>query len=684
MTIFNRFTGNALINNALMTIMAVAKIGDLAEITPELLLDLFNRVSLVKTNKRLKSYTMLFSLNNPLVNPAKKANQAGEKTYIRLLLAIMNGFEADGERICEITGLKFNKRFEEFYQEDIDQQKLLINSSSKDPREIKKEIKNLDNTDTSLNRSWFPLIGGLGSDAQTLPQAKFTVNIHPICIAILQFLPLSALLYKGGILLIDSSDFELSKKLVADSVAVLAEKMQHCSVNEPIENVRDFGKGDYLIKVLQMLEELEEIEENYADLNMWSFSNSGTGASCSIDRVPNGLIRKLQHLYNNAKIGGELKAILADKHRAFRFLESLEGNKDWSLLYPNVFGTGKKKTDYSGVSTEFLEAYYSEIGNNRMVPIAKYIAGLIETYRSNSFKKLLERSLTGAWDNPEYRGELNLVLVKAAKEGRWDLKHHIAILDNSDELPVKNNFYKLHKLIHFFTQKSVFQNDLPIVDVSNKKAFNASQWVISMIQRDDKLDGIKSGLTNKGEDYIIGYGRIFIDSLNYQEVHFESILDTFYDVDFRYQKYGMTGLLRIFFNQSEYESIELEHYENKGQIMANVQCWLEKLGCFVNDYRAYYITRYQNPDSDKPPVEKFEKLVNGLVGERYKDDFYIKLKEIIFNTNQFIYEFQDGPKEKWDIEELKVDPLGNPSWNLCNFAIRFLLKKSLMELKKNN
>ena len=39
--------------------------------------------------------------------------------------------------------------------------------------------------------------------------------------------------------------------------------------------------------------EEKEMEEEYSDLNLWSFSNSGTGASCEIDRVPNELIKKL-------------------------------------------------------------------------------------------------------------------------------------------------------------------------------------------------------------------------------------------------------------------------------------------------------------------------------------------------------------------------------------------------------
>src|SRR5690606_1659321 len=106
-TIFKKYTGNAMLNNALMTIEALTKSKSVSEITPTLLKELYNKVGLKEINKRLKSYTMVFSLNNPLVNPAKKANNAGENTYHHLLTAIMDGFELDGEKICEISGLRF-------------------------------------------------------------------------------------------------------------------------------------------------------------------------------------------------------------------------------------------------------------------------------------------------------------------------------------------------------------------------------------------------------------------------------------------------------------------------------------------------------------------------------------------------------------------------------------------------
>ncbi len=697
MTIFKTYTGNAMLNNALMTIEALAKLNDVSEITPSVLSELYNKVSLKENNKRLKSYTMIFSLNNPLVNPAKKANDAGENTYHHLLKAIIGGYESDGKKVCEISGLRFNKTFEDFYKEEIERQKKILVAESKDVKQLNKELKNIENTDTSLNRSWFPLIGGLGSDAQALPQAKITVQIHPICIAIIQFLPLSALLYKGGILLIDSSNFEVSREMVADNTKTLSEKIQAVSVKESVENVRDFAKGDYLLKVLNILKGKEEFEETYSDLNMWSFSNSGTGASCEIDRVPNTLIRKLQRLLKTPSITAELKGILLRNESAYSFLESLEGNKDWFLLYPNVFGTGKKKVEFDGVSPEFLEAYYHEIGNAKLIPMAKYIAGLIEKYKSKSFEKLLDK--TDAWNDSEYKVELFKVLIKATENKEWSLEQQIAILDNKDELPIRNNFYLYQNLIHFFTLKNIRCNNSPEVNNAGCKVYEACKWIISLIQQDEKINSIKSNLTNPNENQKVGFNRIIFDALDEKEIALEEIVEIFYDEDYNYRKYGSNELLRIFFSQPEQESFDffslknvINNIESKTEIdkieykereieKLIFQNWIDKMQAFANDYQSYFYAHNFNFETGKPSYKKFEKTINALVKEN--DNFYSLLNEVIYNTNQHIKESKETKGDKWLIEELMTNPLGNNNYNICIVAIKFLLKQTAIKPLKD-
>lgn len=678
MKIFKTYTGNAMLNNALMTIEALQNLKDVSEITPELLNQLYDKKKLKAINKRLKSYTMVFSLNNPLVNPAKKANNAGENTYHHLLNSIMHGFEYYGKYVCEISGLRFNKTFEDFYREEVERQKKILVKESKDSKQLNKDLKNLDNTDTSLNRSWFPLIGGLGSDAQALPQAKFSIQIHPICIPILQFLPLSALLYRGGILLVDSSNFELSRRLIAGNTKTLSEKIQAVSVKDPVENVRDFSKGDYLTKVLNILAEKEEFDEPYTDLNLWSFSNSGTGASCSIDRVPNKLIKKLQALYKNAKIGNELKGILSKNESAYSFIESLEGNKDWFLLYPNVFGSGKKSVRYEGVSPDFLEAYYKEIGRSDYIPLAKCIAGLIEKYKSKVFEKILSK--TDAYNDAEYRIELFKALVKATEAKEWSLAHQISILDNKDELPVKNNYYQLHKLIHFFTLKKILGTELSIVNVSQSKVFKAVNWLINLIQNDSKLKTIKSNLTNPNEYTKVGFTRVILDGIECSPILLEDVIEVFYDEDYNFRKFGLNELLRIFFSQPEQQEIEFTELNQtiKDDKLFNV--WKKRIQSFVVDYQVYYYAKYQNPKNEEPPYKKFNSTVNSIVKEN--DDYYILLSEMVFNVNQYLKEKEQSKSDKWSVEDLMTNPLGNSTPNFWGMVTKFILKQTAKQALK--
>lgn len=689
--IFHTYTGNAMINNALMTIEALAGLKNVSEITPSLLKNLYDKVNLKNLNKRLKSYTMVFSLNNPLVNPAKKANNAGEITYHNLLTAIMNDFESEGERICEISGLRFNKTFEEFYKEELDRQKAVLVKKSKDDVQLKKELKNIDNTDTSLNRTWFPLTGSLGSDAQALPQAKFTLEIHPICIPILQFLPLSAILYRGGILLIDSSNFELAREMVAGNTKNLKEKIENTSVKEQVDNFKDFHKGDHLIKILDILAEKEEMNETYSDLNLWSFSNSGTGASCDIDRVPNSLIRKLQKLYGNPKTGKELKDVLFQSQRSYSFIEALEGNNDWLFLYPAVFGSGKKKVEYKGVTPEFLEAYYEVIGKSRFIPIAKYIAGLIEQYKSNALEKMLEK--TDAWKEPEYRIELFKVFVKASENNKWSLQHQIFILDypgylndeieedGDDKLVINNYFYRVHKIIHFFTQNKIYSYDLPQVDVTASKVFQFAKWIISLIQDDSRYDTIKSNLTNSNEYLKVGYNRILFDALEEKDIKLENIVDVFYDSEYNYRKYGLNELLRIFFSQPTEDEFEFSALSSGTDTL--FESWKKRIQAFVDDYQSYYYARYQHREDGSLPYEKFLKTVKSVVPET--NHFYSLLSEMVFNTNQYLQENKQHKGDKWEIEDLLSDPLGGNKSHICTLTFKFLLKKTALKpIKKIN
>jgi hypothetical protein len=666
MTIFKNYTGNAMVNNALMTIEALANIQNVSEITPNLLLDLYKSQDLKEINKRLKSYTMLFSLNNPLVNPAKKADNAGEKTYNNLLLSIMKNFENQGSKVCEVSGLRFEKTFEDFYKDEIELQKKAVKLKGLDIKEEKKLIGNLDNTDFSLNRSWFPLIGGLGSDAQALPQAKFAIQIHPICIAIMQFLPLAALLYKGGVLLIDSSNFEFSKAYVANNTKELKKRIELAKSNESIENVRDFSKGSYLLIALKILED-KKLEEEYSDLNLWSFSNSGTGASCEIDRVPNALIQKLIKL-RKGNIKQEVDNILNKSESAFSFLNSLENNTEWWLLYPNVFGSGKKAVDYQGVSVAFLETYFTVIGSEQKIEYSKYLANLIVKYKSKSFEKYLSK--TDAWNEKDYRTDLYVVLSEATKNGDWNLNHHLEILDNGNQIPIKNNFYNIHKIVHFYYQKDTISNQIPNFRNNNSNAKAICEWLISLIQQDEKSEKIIKDLINVQNYNSVSYNELFIRQ--YHTVNIDDVFFALFDENLKSSRFGINELLHLFFLQSNQLKIEVKGLEKPSDwsIDLPTKNWLKEINDFSSDYIDYYFDKYENKETGIKPLSKLKNQI--LTISEQTSQYLMWFDEAFENTNEFLK--KESISDKWS-DGILYNPQGEFSPALSRFIFKFLSMK---------
>ncbi len=646
MRIFENYTGNAMINNALMTIESLGEVKSLESVTPDLLLQIYEKRNLLKLNRRLKSYTMLFTKNGPLHND--KTN--GEKVYDGLMRKIISDFENDGQKTCELTGLKFETTFDEIFKQ-------LLKELEYPEKEIKKK-------DTTINRNWFPLIGGLGSDAQSLPQAKFTFQIHPICIAIMQFLPLSAFLYKGGVLLIDSSNFELTRKLINKQVKLLNERISTTKSSDSIENIKDFSKGNYLQSALEILDEFEDNE--YADLNLWSFSNSGTGASCEIDRVPNALIKKLLKIkISSPYVGLELKNILSKNESAYSFLECLEGNNDWWLLYRNVFGSGKKAYEYDGCSIEFLEAYYSAIGRSVDFTNARHISYLIQKYKSPSFEKYLHK--TDAWDAKEYRTDLFKVLCKAAENDEWGLERHVSILDYPDKLPVKNHFYKLHKLVHFYYQHTCFE---PILEGNyhrSCKSLSLAKIIIRLIENDEKANSIKKDLASVQNYSSVNYNGLLIR--NAQDIELNLILESLYNEDLKPQRFGLNELIHLYYLQKTQSYSHRVNGFNEWDIEIDNSSkeWINKIKCFSLDYKAYYLEKYQDVQSGVLPYKKLTRLILDIPSNT--SQFLRWMDEAIGNTNKAL-------DKNWD-DSIFYSFSGEFSPSLFRFIFKFILLKEL-------
>lgn len=639
MVIFQNYTGNAFLNQALITVEVLAGLNKVSEITPEVLRAQFDDNKVWELYRRMKNYTMLFTRNGLLFNDAK----LGVTIYRKLFESILRDVDVSGPYQCEISGLKFSKPFSECYIN-------VLNELDVSEKEIKKK-------DCTINRCWFPLIGGLGSDAQALPQAKFDIRIHPVCLVVMQFLPFSALLYKGRILLFDTANFDFSKDFIAKSVERIQEAIKMTPQKEAIENIKDFDKGKYLLRAIELYSDKHiYYGDCYTDINLWSFTNSGTGASCEIDRIPSRVFRDLFHLFKKPDCQTDLRIILNSKY-ANAFLESLENGGDYEGLYP--------RKSYEGVSVQFFEEYQTLIGRSIHLEYAKYIAALLKNSTlPKADEKLLEK--TDAYREQKYVVLIQRILVEAAQKGKWTLEHHLDILDNPDDLPIKPSIYSILKKIHFYWQKPNWLAEREIVSsgrLDTTLAGKVLTFTIRLIQKDEKdsFKNHKKKLTNPQE--FNGFSLVPVAIRQCQELTLAQATE-FLFYNYRLSHRGLNYLLRLYFSQSE-----IAQLPETALPPCVSTVWHESLDVFAELYSTYYITKYEGD------WKKFQKHVL-IPFPQYNKPFQRWL-EIAFERMREHFAKKNGDEQEVDYleETLGYDENGNYNLAYTRFAVHFCLSK---------
>ena len=629
-----------MLNNALLTIEALAELNSVQEITSEVLLGHLEKRDMGRLFKRMKCYTMLFTKNGPLHQDAEK----GEMIYRSLLTRILKNIELEGPLQCELSGLRFTTPFSEFYTQTL----LAQGFPEKDV--IKK--------DRSINRCWFPLIGGLGSDAQALPQAKFDIRIHPICLVVMQFLPFSAILYKGGVLLFDAVNEELAKEFIQENVYLVMNRAEVISENSQIENVKNLNKGHYLLRAIALFYKKRNHGDKYTDINLWSFTNSGTGASCDIDRIPGGVFKKVFHLYKKTDCRPDLERIL--QFNAPTFLDSLKNLVDYWGLYP--------RKDFGGVGIPFFEEYQRLIGRDKHLEYACYIAGLIaRATLTKGDEKLLAK--TDAYSQDEYAPFFQKVLVQATERGEWSLAHHLDILDYPDVLPVSNSTGGILKKVHFYFQKKgqweVVETVQPSANFNQINAGRACAFILRLLEMDEAKTG-KSG------------SKKLSDPQSYQQFSLQNLLvrqsaqitlpqvAAFFARNGQLVNYGLNFLLRIHFAQPQPSPIPETSLPD-----AETSPWLERLDAFAEFYLHYYDEKYA---SDR---RKFRKHV--LTPFPQQSGAFLRWLTDAFEQIRAFYaeQKQVRPEMEQFEDSLCYDDAGYFNAAFARFAVEFSFSRKL-------
>lgn len=652
---FKSYTGSAMLNNALQTVEALVK-QRISTVDADTLLRLFKNPysdglhTLTRLNRRLKSYTMLFSKNGPLLND----KEFGDAIYNQLITSILENAEDEGPYTCELSGLKFKTTFDAFYEQTL--------------RKVGYPASKISGKDKTVNRCWFPLLGGLGSDAQALPQAKYALTVHPVCLAVMQFLPLSAVLYKGGILLIDSSNEELSKRLITDHVELIKSKATAGSSTSSVDNIKDFNKGHYLNRALQILANKERNDKTTA-FNLWSFTNSGTGASCEIDRIPNQLIVKLLRLYRSPSLRPTLERLLKNPKIQSDFLDCLEGNIDFYGLY--------RSKNSSEVSIAFYEAYQRLIENDKKLESAKYIAHLLgKEDWSKAQYKFLEKSDAPTSDYALYKSMVFESLVVAASRKEWHWAHHISILNNPEKLPIDSSIGRMYRMIHFYYLHFLASPDyedvsMPSVpDIANLpigQSVNVFFHLLGENKRnyDSRWLGVRHQEVNLFP-LLVREGSRFYE--------FELVYLLLFNSENHLNAYGLRDILRIYLNYYRNEPIPLLTIQPTDLLpepSVEQNDYLKNFRQFVDEYTHYYCDGRNKGQLDE---EKFRQHV--LVPMR-RENFQIA--QWIDSVSERMAELEKELEQPFapsiPAEKLLYDYIGKYNPSFARFAIEYLLNQ---------
>ena len=323
-------TGNAFVDQGLCCIAYLAKRKRFDELSLKDFQTALDE-NIAYYNKNLKSFTMVFGTNNPLYQNAYKPNN--EKIYTSYLQELINGISIDGDDYCEICG--------ETYGLDIDH--VWKNVCEKHNLNYKER--------KYVGRDTFPLIGSIGNDAQALPVASKVQNVCPKCLFAVNFLPLSTSLLKGKLTCYESTSEELLYGIISTNT-------RENRISIDAGNKEILGKKDGTFKIFEnflLLMDMMDVYSfsEYEAVYIWNFSNSGTGADCSIIEIPNKLLKFLYMLSKEEKeLQNEFLGLL-QKDKGNWFFDAILNSWDSLTLYPF------KKSP--GVSVKLYETYQTEI-----------------------------------------------------------------------------------------------------------------------------------------------------------------------------------------------------------------------------------------------------------------------------------------------------------------------------------
>jgi CRISPR-associated protein Cst1 len=330
-------TGNPFVDTGLMTLTALAGRKSVDDLSLADIQTVFGTGDqLARQNQSLKCFTMVFGTNGPLTQPAYKKSGKNKEIYLSILRQLLDFARAEGQAgpRCDLTGVPTNLDFHAVCAKAL--------SEAGVPVPDKKW----------LGRDWVPLGGSLGNDAQALPAASRPLHVSALALFAFQYLPLGVSLLKGKLTCYQSTEKKLAQAWVTD---IVKQNENRLSLGETEILGKGGGTGVIIDRLMRCLEDLSYSHIPGTQALLWLFSNSGTGADCAIEEIPDSTLAFVSNAV--ASFGSEIRRMIAadPKDSRQQLFECIRGGRDYPGLYPY-----KKQT---GASPEFYDFYQREVRN---------------------------------------------------------------------------------------------------------------------------------------------------------------------------------------------------------------------------------------------------------------------------------------------------------------------------------
>jgi hypothetical protein len=414
-------TGNPFVDTGLAVIAALRGHRKITELTTDDLSAVYGDGSaLADRNSKLKSMTMIFTVNSLLTHPGSSETDRKDryKAIIRAFLVNI-GKETLVER-CESCG----------------------NEKSLDLDKIACSVLvplGMNPDERTTGRDWFPLIGSLGSDAQALPSASRSINLCAKCLFTVHYMTLGTKLMNGKLIVMQSISTQFWYELIREFVEEYNSRIALGNYETAGKREGNISVIRSILNVIQRMRRQGVTIQHGAALFLWLFSNSGQEPSCEIGEIPNKSLRFLQRVSDEG-LGAEIGSLISsEKSSRGSLLESISRGVNYYKLFPT------KKT--SGVSPEFFKLYQTivmEKSESQLNTAAKIASFVKEELGKNNPKKLKELMKKDLEMDYGLKTQIKRIIVEMIQQKKLVADEYVMLFPYvGDSIQVSNDGWKL-------------------------------------------------------------------------------------------------------------------------------------------------------------------------------------------------------------------------------------------------